>query len=787
MDTELCECGNKGHRKLRAWLGSLSEDGSEDDDIPLVEDDELVLDEVEQEINQLVPIAITSQGYCHRCQGFIDDWPGLSQRLPTTGDSKWIIREHYETPFEVEAGDRSGCRLCALFVQGIKMQPPGLESFYKTANRLKCLRRSPGIRLHIEMHISLCLDLQMDGEVFRRSVMEALHIVRSDVPGDSWPTDYRSSSLTTLVQVGSTDRQRFAAATQLELAKEWLDTCSKSHGACRGHENYTMPTRLLAVSEEVLRLVETTDWDSTFRPQYATLSHCWGDIDFLTLTSKNLEPLTRSVPSDHLTKTFKDTIAIVRGLRIPYLWIDSLCILQDSPEDWEAEAGLMSSVYGNSTITIAATGAVNGNSGLFLRPGRYPGKIHMDLPKYDGTQGWDIAPGIYDTSVTHSTLAKRAWVLQERLLSPRILHFTNEELFWECRSLLACDSFPEKIPGELLRGFQFWDNSLPIYEMWQTVIWLYTQANLSFQSDKLVAVSGIARVAQKHSNDDYLAGMWRHEMEAQLCWKVQYRDRAPSSRGPYRAPSWSWASVDGEIIPHRMDWIRESGLLEGCVAHVLDAWTIPLNSESSDRFGRLSGGTLNVSSFAMLSGQICNYPRGGRSLVVLSTVPFRIRPWLDVEMKVDGQTLYVLPLIAQIRAAKSENDHPEGDQFVNGQMTGNDGSPNVGKSGGNVSLEVPSTGALVHGRSDSRFREPNPLLDNSIWKRITGLILRPTGAKKGEFSRVGQFAVQGQDKAEVTDFMRELNTDGAAVAESCCAETIANPKYSGERYLISIV
>lgn len=308
------------------------------------------------------------------------------------------------------------------------------------------------------------------------------------------------------------------APSQLELAKRWLQTCSKNHNGCKGCENNRMPTRLLALGEGFLRLEMTTGWDAEYRPQYATLSHCWGGVDFLKLTTTTLELFKKSMPLEQLTKTFRDTIAVVRKLGIPYLWIDSLCIIQNSSEDWETEATLMSSVYGSSTITIAAAGAVNGNSGLFLQPERYVGKVHIDVPTDSGAQGWDIGiPSIHETSVSKSALSKRAWAIQERLLSPRILYFTDKELFWECGSLLACESFPERLPAECCWSSYFLKKGQSFSGTWPIVVQLYTQANLTFGSDKLVAISGVARIAQKENNDNYLAGMWRNEMEAQLC------------------------------------------------------------------------------------------------------------------------------------------------------------------------------------------------------------------------------------------------------------------------------
>ena len=533
------------------------------------------------------------------------------------------------------------------------------------------------------------------------------------------------------------------APSQLELAKRWLQTCSKNHNSCKGYENNRMPTRLLALGEGVLRLVTTTGWDTAYRPQYATLSHCWGGIDFLKLTTTTLELFKKSIPLEQLTKTFRDTIAVARKLGIPYLWIDPLCIIQDSSEDWETEAALMSSVYGSSTITIAAAGAVNGNSGLFLQPERYVWRVHIDVPTDSGPQGWDIVTSrIYETSVSKSALSKRAWVLQERLLSPRILYFTDKELFWECGTLLACETFPERLPAECCRSPNFLKKGQSFSDTWPIVVLLYTQANLTFGRDKLVAISGIARIAQKENNDNYLAGMWRNEMEAQLCWHFEGSGTRPAPTEPYRAPSWSWASIDGEI-PYR--WWQESGLEhDDYFAHVLDAWVIPLRPESPDIFGQLGGGTLVISCSSMLSGKLMgNTNRLGyrRSLEITSVTPFPIIVEMDFKGEDNGQTFYVLPIVANVERSQSENDRSEGNQSEGGQRKENDGILDILTfDEGNLVAEE-SGDSVPLNRKTGKNDELKCLEDKLkaveegrlVWRRVEGLVLRPSSSKRGNF------------------------------------------------------
>ena len=239
-----------------------------------------------------------------------------------------------------------------------------------------------------------------------------------------------------------------------------------------------------------------------------------------------------------LTRTFKDAIAVTRELGLGYIWIDSLCIVQDSPRDWEGESALMSTVYGNSTINLAAAGAIDGSHGLFLQPENYVGRVHIDV-KIDGAvEGWDIANSLYYESVPTSPLGKRAWTLQERLLAPRTLYFSHTELFWECRELDARESFPDRLPDIAKRNLYYRDSTKSISDQWGTVVQMYTQANLTYPSDKLVAISGVARRAQEQNNDEYLAGMWRKGLEQQLCWVSAGRESSrPPPAEPYRAPT----------------------------------------------------------------------------------------------------------------------------------------------------------------------------------------------------------------------------------------------------------
>jgi hypothetical protein len=153
-------------------------------------------------------------------------------------------------------------------------------------------------------------------------------------------------------------------------------------------------------------------------------------------------------------------------------------------------------------------------------------------------------PSTYHRCVQSQPLAKRAWALQERLLARRTLHFSRTEIFWECKNQLACESFPYEIPGRLFRE----DNFKKTKELdWHYILRYYTAAKPTYGSDKLVALSGIAKTFQQVTKDQYLAGMWRRGLESTLYWRVGLNGSEQGRPSEERAPSWSWASVDGQI------------------------------------------------------------------------------------------------------------------------------------------------------------------------------------------------------------------------------------------------
>jgi hypothetical protein len=216
-----------------------------------------------------------------------------------------------------------------------------------------------------------------------------------------------------------------------------------------------MPTRLLWVGNlddpsydpNILRLITDTKKNGG---KYVALSHCWGnpptsdspsgEEKVLCTTQSNLKKLEDKFNFSSLSKNFQDAITVTRELRIPFIWIDSLCIIQQEPDgaDWKREVERMQSVYSSAYCTIAATAAPHSSAG-FLERNTINDYIHVQDAsgrKFYISAGMDD----FDNHVDTARLNTRAWVLQERVLSRRTIHFSTNQTYWECGEGVYCEN-----------------------------------------------------------------------------------------------------------------------------------------------------------------------------------------------------------------------------------------------------------------------------------------------------------------------------------------------------------
>ena len=410
-----------------------------------------------------------------------------------------------------------------------------------------------------------------------------------------------------------------ASAPCWKLAKQWLTSCLTDHTKCTKSLSARPyhPTRLIEVascpsdSDDELHLRIAGEHSPDI--PYMTLSHCWGKSEFLKLTKATSQRLRDGFSgADTLSKTFQDAITICQELGVRYLWIDSLCIFQDSNEDWQCEAAQMGQVYGNSICNIAATGAFNDEEGCFRDRDTsllQPCTIKSEWDNRDNRIWEIIHKRFWDNRITQTRLNRRGWVMQERWLSPRVLHYGRDQLLWECSELDACETYPDGLPEPLrngLSGFKldaelmgplgYWrkidaatpDPDLSFHRIWSDIVWRYSFTSLTKGEDKLVAISGIAKRLQGILNDEYLAGLWGKYLPSDLLWSVEEMETnlQLARPKPYRAPSWSWASVDQRVSI----WYKSYDVL---LITILDAVVIPIGPDSTgqikDGFIRLNG------------------------------------------------------------------------------------------------------------------------------------------------------------------------------------------------------
>ncbi|KAI7302613.1 hypothetical protein KC315_g16041 [Hortaea werneckii] len=375
-------------------------------------------------------------------------------------------------------------------------------------------------------------------------------------------------------------------------ASSWIQDCLQNHTACSDNHGveFCYPTRLLDVGDvdrasDVVCLVETAEQP----PQgaYITLSHCWGKMPFLCTTKENLFSMKAGLHVSELAQTFQDAIVVTRRSKVRYLWIDSLCIIQDKQDlsDWNSESVKMESYYSNAFCNLAATASLNGSEGLFRC--RDPDRVqHMQyaMPGSRSRQAglyniFDIT--LWEKKLTQAPLHRRAWVLQERLLARRVLHFGASQLMWECHEHTAAEVYPHGIKdvSPLVQRAHFKD--LDCYSpwnqaelktddprtltlrIWERIVNQYSQCLLTYSSDRVKALVGLARRFERMLDDECLFGMWKRDMARQLLWRVEGGGLYPPSNSlyteqrRYAVPTWSWLSTDCAIDTGKPSEIRQ--------------------------------------------------------------------------------------------------------------------------------------------------------------------------------------------------------------------------------------
>lgn len=410
-----------------------------------------------------------------------------------------------------------------------------------------------------------------------------------------------------------------------------IRNCDEEHTTCIERFPNWHPTRLLEIqrsggntSDMIIRIVELA---LEIKLRYAALSHCWGGIVPIMLTKSSAASLYRGIRSNELPKTFRDAVHAASFLGLQCLWIDSLCIAQDDEEDWQREASQMRSVYQSAFVTIAATAGATSEDGLFRER-----DSALVRPPVVATQ-WHQSPLLIlftrhlQRELDKAPLNRRGWVLQERLLSRRIIHFTSDQVVLECGTGITSETFPAGLAGaEYLEGpvytppakpWTFVEDVTKFYSQYHATSWSetirdYTARSLSKETDKLPAIAGLASKWAAITCEKYTAGMWEPRLVLQLPWMLGDNNRNvksyPRKCHAYVAPSWSFVFWTGPITP--------SLLLDGPfkaheITQLATVTEIQLQYATEDEFGELTGGWLRIEAIAAEASIFHDATNGG--------------------------------------------------------------------------------------------------------------------------------------------------------------------------------
>ncbi|KAI0184990.1 heterokaryon incompatibility protein-domain-containing protein [Xylaria flabelliformis] len=386
------------------------------------------------------------------------------------------------------------------------------------------------------------------------------------------------------------------------VVESWITGCVDGHDECQGKEEMDLPSRFLDIGENESDIIRVASSTSGQKGIYACLSHCWGGKTSCMLIKSTKKQFSESIPRSVMPRVFLEAIGVCQRLGIKRLWIDSLCIQQDSKEDWEHEARKMSQYYSNCFVCIAATSSSSSSGTLELV--KHPQETVIRSTGQDSQTGpycliaipselLDIqhfGKAYQRTQPANFPLMSRAWAMQERWLSPRTLHFCGIEIVFECAKMTICECgrASQDIMHELearhhdfLRsttstGLRQLRENIDLYT-WPSIVTEYSALDLSHPTDRLIALSGLATIKEyryvrydqaEGTNPRYLAGLWRDHLANQLAWFVGETLLAATANGSksdsqtgsirrrpkpqeYLAPSWSWASV---MDPVRYLW-----------------------------------------------------------------------------------------------------------------------------------------------------------------------------------------------------------------------------------------
>ncbi len=454
------------------------------------------------------------------------------------------------------------------------------------------------------------------------------------------------------------------------LARTWLGACASCNSS-RESARIPPPSRLIEIQmpafqgPPTLKLVAGSVVDGAEQRPYVALTHRWPPEDQMKtrLLTSNLAGFHHDIPLQSLPAVFQEAIFLARDLDFAYIWIDALCIIQDSRDDWAYEASRMKDVYKGCAMNVSAVAAAGdpNNASLYVERNPLAASAFVaavDWPLRTGT--FCFVPRDLKTAVESAELNKRGWVFQERFLSPQTMSFAAN-LFWECPHRNWCEAFPRGLPPltsfdgsfklqlELVKGSD-------LYDTWQGLVESYSQCGLTKDADRLPALAGVAmELSSLHHGHGgrYLAGLWEGDFVEELTWYVDdAKNRAGSGRDGDNlpSPSWSWASASTAVRFATQVWRGSGGVQDTLTLCHLEDAGVQLE-DARYTYGLVRRGTASIRGllYEVSASLVWSYDekrRGDNGLVL-----FRYAKEATVRMDwprpaISTDRLYMMPSLA---------------------------------------------------------------------------------------------------------------------------------------------
>ena len=469
--------------------------------------------------------------------------------------------------------------------------------------------------------LSVILD---EAYVMENASPKGLNLCELDFGTEGSPRDWHIEFNLCLDEIDGLSRPVTARPLQPELNSPeaysqidiWLDEC-KNHQDCGPLSlNPVLPSRLIEVLPAGTHGPPRLRSTQNIQGPYLALSYCWGSGQSYILTTENIELMKEKLETELLSATILDAIEVTKTLGIKYLWVDALCIMQDlseaaAREDMNRELAKMDEVYKHALMTIVAACAPSAKDGFLNRRPPTPHR-HFDIPCRLDEEHFFVAHIrehlMYDDG--SEPINARAWTFQEHLLSPRLLIYASHTLQWQCRTATynRGGSYHSPRPStaprlqsttwSLQKAKSERDQHEPkiphsVLQMWLKVVSAFSRRKLTLSSDKLPAISALAKSNFLIFGSEYHAGIWVNSAVQQLCWRSP--EKRVFFRRPrhYRAPSWSWAALDGPVyFPSFLEIDNDSACIPFCPFKILE-WQTSLSSPNIP-YGEVTFGRIVV-------------------------------------------------------------------------------------------------------------------------------------------------------------------------------------------------